>query len=83
MLKKLEFSILYQLLKERGKDTALPCPYRALLIIGIRLRIVAIVFKLKTISDLVNLLKSFKQLFSVTFVPIASTAPAEPGLQCK
>jgi hypothetical protein len=65
------------------RDTALPCPYRALLIIGIRLRIVAIVFKLKTISDLVNLLKSFKQLFSVTFVPIASTAPAEPGLQCK
>ena len=50
---------------------------------GIRLRIVAIVFKLKNISDLVDLLKSFKQLFSVTFVPIASTAPADPGLQCK
>ena len=60
----------------------MPCPYRDLLIIGIRLRIVARVFKLKTISDLVNLLKSFKQLFSVTFVPIASTAPADPGLQC-
>ena len=60
-----------------------PCPYRDLLIIGIRLRIVARVFKLKNISDLVDIVKSFKQLFSVTFVPIASTAPADPGLQCK